>query len=289
VGHVGADPNGPIAIRITLDNAGSLSGGQLAVDQYMAIDHGADLNNFDSTQFLNLVGEGASLGVTLTATITDGDNDTATSSATIEIVGTEDSSISFQDDGPAVSVSANSAFQVVHDETLLLQSPPFGDDNDILFTPVFNGVNNPGHDPQGLFGLPLGYAQSNVAALTIDNVDFGTDGAAKTGAQLFSLTLTDAQGQSTTGPVDAMLTTTEGKEIFLFLENGLIVGRYDGGDPGDDVTGTNDPAAFAIAINPVSGKVSVVQYVSLHQDSADIGGDIDEAVSLANALGQVKA
>jgi hypothetical protein len=289
VGHVGADPNGPIALRITLDNAGSLSGGQLVVDQYMAIDHGADLNNFDSTQFLNLVGEGASLGITLTATITDGDNDTATSSATIEIVGTQDSSISFQDDGPAVSVSANSAFQVVHDETLLLQSPPFGDDNDILFTPVFNGVSNPGHDPQVLFGLPIGYAQSNVAALTIDNVDYGTDGAAKTGAQVFSLTLTDAQGQSTTGPVDAMLTTTEGKEIFLFLENGLIVGRYDGGDPGDDVTGTSDPAAFAIAINPVSGKVSVVQYVSLHQDSADIGGDIDEAVSLANALGQVKA
>ncbi|MEJ6915049.1 DUF5801 repeats-in-toxin domain-containing protein, partial [Bradyrhizobium diazoefficiens] len=61
VGHVGDDPNGPVAIRITLDNAGSLSGGQLVVDQYMAIDHGADLNNFDSTQFLNLVGEGASL------------------------------------------------------------------------------------------------------------------------------------------------------------------------------------------------------------------------------------
>ncbi|KOY08388.1 immunoglobulin-like domain-containing protein [Bradyrhizobium diazoefficiens] len=289
VGHVGDDPNGPVAIRITLDNAGSLSGGQLVVDQYMAIDHGADLNNFDSTQFLNLVGEGASLGITLTATITDGDNDTATSSATIEIVGTEDSSISFQDDGPAVSVSANSAFQVVHDETLLLQSPPFGDDNDILFTPVFNGVSNPGHDPQVLFGLPIGYAQSNVAALTIDNVDFGTDGAAKTGAQLFSLTLTDAQGQSTTGPIDSNIATTEGKEIFLFLENGLIVGRYDGGDPGNDVTSTNDPAAFAIAIDPVNGKVSVVQYVSLHHNSADIGGDIDEAVSLAGALGQVKA
>ncbi|MBR0868326.1 DUF5801 repeats-in-toxin domain-containing protein, partial [Bradyrhizobium diazoefficiens] len=229
------------------------------------------------------------LGITLTATITDGDNDTATSSATIEIVGTEDSSISFQDDGPAVSVSANSAFQVVHDETLLLQSPPFGDDNDILFTPVFNGVSNPGHDPQVLFGLPIGYAQSNVAALTIDNVDFGTDGAAKTGAQLFSLTLTDAQGQSTTGPIDSNLATTEGKEIFLFLENGLIVGRYDGGDPGNDVTSTNDPAAFAIAIDPVNGKVSVVQYVSLHHNSADIGGDIDEAVSLGGALGQVKA
>ncbi len=80
-------------------------GGQLVVDQYMAIDHGADLNNFDSTQFLNLVGEGASLGVTLTATITDGDNDTATSSATIEIAGPQQSSIGFQDDGPSIDVT----------------------------------------------------------------------------------------------------------------------------------------------------------------------------------------
>ncbi len=34
--------------------------------------------------------------------------------------------------------------------------------------------------------------------------------------------------------------------------------------------------------------MSVVQYVSLHQDSADIGGDIDEAGLAGNALGQVK-
>ncbi len=71
----------------------------------MAIDHGADLNNFDPTQFLNLLGEGASLGITLTATITDGDNDTATSSATIEIAGPQQSSIGFQDDGPSIDVT----------------------------------------------------------------------------------------------------------------------------------------------------------------------------------------
>src|SRR4029079_17566504 len=96
VGHVGNNPNGPIAIRITLVNADSLSGGQLVVEQYMAIDHGQDGNNFDSSQWLTLLGGGeqgaASLGVTLTATITDVDNDTATSSATIQIAGNGETS-----------------------------------------------------------------------------------------------------------------------------------------------------------------------------------------------------
>ncbi|MBR0952921.1 DUF5801 repeats-in-toxin domain-containing protein, partial [Bradyrhizobium canariense] len=279
-----------VAFRITLENASDPSTAKVTVDQFLPIDHGGSENpsQFDEQAILHLVGNGT-LNLELTTTATDGDGDQTSSSAQVTLIGNERSFIAFDDDGPTVTVSVTEGFAVVHDETLLLQSPPFGDDNDILFTPVFNGVSNPGHDPQVLFGLPIGYARSNVAALTIDNVDFGTDGAAKTGAQVFSLTLADAEGHSTTGPIDSNLTTTEGKEIFLFIENGLIVGRYDGSDQDDVVTGTNDPAAFAIAIDPVSGKVSVVQYVSLHHDSADIGGDIDEAASLADALGQVKA
>ncbi|WLA62321.1 DUF5801 repeats-in-toxin domain-containing protein [Bradyrhizobium diazoefficiens] len=286
----GAAEHEYVAFRITLDDATDPSGATITVDQFLPIDHGGSENpsQFDEQTILHLVGNGT-LNLELTTTATDGDGDQTSSSVQVTLIGNERSFIAFDDDGPTVAASETKGFAVVHDETLLLQSPPFGDDNDILFTPVFNGVSNPGHDPQVLFGLPIGYAQSNVAALTIDNVNFGTDGAAKTGAQLFSLTLTDAQGQSTTGPIDSNLATTEGREIFLFLENGLIVGRYDGGDPGNDVTSTNDPAAFAIAIDPVNGKVSVVQYVSLHHNSADIGGDIDEAVSLAGALGQVKA
>ncbi|WP_314946419.1 immunoglobulin-like domain-containing protein, partial [Bradyrhizobium cosmicum] len=286
----GAAEHEYVAFRITLGDATNPSGATITVDQFLPIDHGGSENpsQFDEQAILHLVGNGT-LNLELTTTVTDGDGDQTTSSAQVTLIANERSFIAFDDDGPTVTVSVTEGFAVVHDETLLLQSPPFGDDNDILFTPVFNSVSNPGHDPQVLFGLPIGYARSDVAALTIDNVDFGTDGAAKTGAQVFSLTLADAQDQSTTGPIDSNLATTEGKAIFLFLENGLIVGRYDGADPGDDVTSTNDPAAFAIAIDPVSGKVSVVQYVSLHHDSADIGGDIDEAVSLANALGQVKA
>ncbi|WGR68761.1 MULTISPECIES: DUF5801 repeats-in-toxin domain-containing protein [unclassified Bradyrhizobium] len=280
-----------VAFRITLENASDPATAKITVDQFLPIDNGGSENPslFDEQAILHMAGNGT-LKLELTTTATDGDGDQTSSSVQVTLIGNEKSFIAFDDDGPTVTASEMQGFQVVHDETLFLQSPPFGDDNDILFTSVFNGVANPGHDPQGLFGLPLGYAQSTVAALTINNVDYGTDGAAKTGAQVFSLTLTDTQGNSTTGPVDSNITTTEGKEIFLFLENGLIVGRYDGSDSGSDVTNTgSDPAAFAIAIDPVSGKVSVVQYVSLHQDSADVGVDSDEAVSLANALGQVKA
>jgi T1SS-143 domain-containing protein len=116
VGYVGNDPTGDIALRITLVDANSLSGGKLVVDQYMAIAHG-NPNSFDETASLTLFsfqGEGeeqttvfGSLGITLTATITDRDNDTATSSATINIANGETSAIQFQDDGPTLSVSVH--------------------------------------------------------------------------------------------------------------------------------------------------------------------------------------
>ncbi len=165
VGHVGNNPNGAIAIRITLVNADSLSGGQLVVEQYMAIDHGQDGNNFDSSKWLTLLGGGdqgvSSLGVTLTATITDVDNDTATSSATIQIAGNgETSSIVFQDDGP-VLVGDKVVIAVVDEDGL------------------------PGHNadtgrPGEVTGTGSAVATGSLASL----VDFGTDGP---GANAFHL------------------------------------------------------------------------------------------------------
>ncbi|MEH2513019.1 T1SS-143 domain-containing protein [Nitrobacteraceae bacterium AZCC 1564] len=106
VGRVGGE-NGDIAIRITLTDANDLSGGQLVVEQYLAIDHGEDGNDFDTTKLLELVGEGASLGVTLTTTVTDGDGDQATASATYTLADGQSSTIGFQDDGPApLAISA---------------------------------------------------------------------------------------------------------------------------------------------------------------------------------------
>ncbi len=264
---------GQAAFAIAIDPAT----GAVSIADYLSLFH-PNPNNPNDTDTLN------SHTILANVTLTDGDGDTASDSADIS------GRIHIRDDGPTVSVEANENFSVTHDETLGLQSAPFGDDNDILFTPVFNGVSNPGHDPDGIFGLPLGYARSTGSALQIDNVNFGADGPSASNSQVYSLTLTDSGGHSTTGPVDSGIKTTEGNEIFLFVENGLIVGRYDGSDAGTDVTNTGtDPAAFAIAIDPANGQVSVVQYVSLFHGSPDVGVDSDEAVSLAGAAGSVEA
>ncbi len=63
--------------------------------------------------------------------------------------------------------------------------------------------------------------------------------------------------------MDSGLTTTAGQHIYLFNENGLVVGRYE--TTGNNVVNGNDSAAFAFRIDPATGVLSVVQYVSLHQ------------------------
>ncbi|QUS39179.1 VWA domain-containing protein [Tardiphaga alba] len=105
VGYVGNSQTGDIALRLTLTDAGNLSGAQFIVDQYMAIDHGNDGNNFDSIQSLLLAGQNASLGITLTATITDNDGDKVSDSATVSLATNASSGIDFQDDGPTLSVA----------------------------------------------------------------------------------------------------------------------------------------------------------------------------------------
>ncbi|MBB5055174.1 T1SS-143 domain-containing protein [Afipia massiliensis] len=269
-----------LAMRFTIDP----DTGAVTVEQYLAIRHdvaGSTPADHDDPVSL-LVGQAG--GIFVSHSLTDGDGDVATTTSQSAL------SISIEDDGPSVTASANGSFGVTHDETLLLQSPPFGDDNDILFTSVFNGVSNPGHDLDVPFGLPIGYARSSGSALVVGGVDYGTDGPSASHANVFSLTLTDPGDQSVTGPIDSGIQTTSGNSIFLFVENGLIVGRYDGGDAGSDVTNTgSDPAAFAISINPTTGVVSVVQYVSLFHPSPDVGADSDEYVSLADALGNIKA
>jgi T1SS-143 domain-containing protein len=218
VGHVGNDPNGPIAIRITLVNADSLSGGQLVVEQYMAIDHGQDGNNFDSSKWLTLLGGGeqgaASLGVTLTATITDGDNDTATSSATILIAGNgESSSIVFQDDGP-VLVGDKVVIAVVDEDGL------------------------PGHNvdagrPGEVAGTGSAVATGSLASL----VDFGTDGA---GANAFHLATLVA-------PVDTGL-TSKGGHVLIVSDGTTLHGYVESGNGSGFTAG--DREIFTLTVGP---------------------------------------
>ena len=76
---------------------------------------------------------------------------------------------------------------------------------------------------------------------------------------------------SISGGINSGLTTTDGHRSDLFLEKeGIIVGRVDSNNDAGGVTAT-DNAAFAVAIDSTTGVVSVAQYVSLHNNTAEIG------------------
>ncbi|MFZ5734794.1 MAG: DUF5801 repeats-in-toxin domain-containing protein, partial [Pseudomonadota bacterium] len=285
VGDAAVEGDEYVAFRLTLNNPDNPATATITVEQFLPIDHGSDDTSvFDEFVPLLLNQEG-SLTLQLVTTVSDGDTDTIVQTDAISLVGNEDSFISFDDDGPKVTVEANASFSVEHDETLLAQQPD--DVSSILvalqLAALFSAVANPGDDQDVPLSLPLGFARSDNPALTVVNVDFGSDGGALTGSQVYSLTLTDIEGFPTTGPVSSGLQTTELRDIYLFIEGDFVVGRYDsaGGVPDG-----SDPAAFALAINPATGIVSVVQYVSLYHPD---GTDRDDTVFLDEIAGSLNA
>src|SRR4029077_12625027 len=91
-----------VAFRITLLNPDDPSTAQLQVDQFLPIAHGSDHNAVD-TQLPLLLNGGQSLDLKIITTATDGDGDSKTSSATVTLVNSGSSFISFDDDGPTVT------------------------------------------------------------------------------------------------------------------------------------------------------------------------------------------
>ena len=80
---------------------------------------------------------------------------------------------------------------------------------------------------------------------------------------------------------DSGLLTTDNRQISLFNESGVIVGRM------DTAGGVADPAgtvAFAISVNN-AGEVTVAQYLSLEHPTP--GASYDEAVNLGNLVNAV--
>ena len=172
-------------------------------------------------------------------TVTDGDT------ALVAIGG----QISFDDDGPSV-LAPLTVTQATRDGS-------FGSQNDDTTTTnvaaLFEGVANTGSD-SGTGGLTR-YAQSSGAVVSSSASDFGAD--EENGTMSFALSLDGPGG------TDSEIDTPDGNSIFLFLEGGLVVGR---------VGNQTGAAAFAIAINSLTGVVSVAQYLSLTHGG---GGDTD--------------
>ncbi|MCF2515235.1 DUF5801 domain-containing protein [Sphingomonas sp. G124] len=252
VGRVGATAGaaaaGPAAFALSIDP----STGFISMVEYMSINHPNTGNPDDSVSILNTA-------VQATVTVTDGDSDPATTSVNIG------SHIQFQDDGPTAGI-ATTGQTVSLDESAGNQV----DSNDVT-GPIaaFAGVANVGDDPDVAGTGPIQFATSAAALVAATGSAYGADGA---GTTLFGLSVAP-------GGVDSGLDTTAGVNIFLFLENGVVVGRV-GATAGVAAAG---PAAFALSINPTTGVVSMVEYLSIYHPNA---ANPDDSVSIINTAVQ---
>jgi VCBS repeat-containing protein len=161
--------------------------------------------------------------------------------------------VAINDDGPTAGLQFNQEGGfVVLDETAGLQP-----DSQEVPGPlaVFASVANASADM-------LAFAQGS-GPVVAGAFDTGADEAGS--SAVFSLALGEGDGEGGSG-----LFTTAGSPITLALENGLVVGRDGSGN-----------AVFAIAIDPDSGQLSVVQYESLrHPDT----GSNDEGLDLSGLV-----
>ncbi|WP_448093194.1 DUF5801 repeats-in-toxin domain-containing protein [Pseudomonas lini] len=242
----------PAAFAIALQQDGNV-----AVAQYVSLTHGTPGNgttpagsydeSVDLTGLINAV-----------VTVTDGDDDTSTDS-----VGIGDD-INFDDDGPSADV-ADGGGAVTIDETAGNQD---NDNDDAAVLALFDAVANKGTDMS-----PAEFALSTTPLATTALSSFGQD--QEGGTKVLSLAIVGGDG------TDSQLDTTDGKNIKLFKEGNLIVGRY---DVANDTVTVDDPAAFAIALQQ-DGNVAVAQYVSLTHGTP--GASYDESVDLTGLINAV--
>ncbi|WP_394562043.1 DUF5801 repeats-in-toxin domain-containing protein [Aquipseudomonas alcaligenes] len=163
--------------------------------------------------------------------------------------------VQFEDDGPTAKLELDrEGGAAVHDETAGVQ-----DDTD-------EGGPLPGVFG-GIVGTLIGWSQSAGAVVSAAGSSYGADDEG--GTTVISLQINGGDETS------SGLETTDGVEIFLFEEGGLIVGRVaDGsGDPDPD-----GDVAFAISIDADTGVLSVAQYLSLHHPNSP--NNYDEAIDL---------
>lgn len=230
--------------------------GTLHVALYVSLEHAAGGGNNNALLLPNNL-------VNAVYTVTDYDGDVAT--ATVDLGG----NVRFLDDGPTPSAAANN-LTVIHDETSGNDGP---NDSNTDFGALFAAVTQKGNDPHvnNAFEPAIGYAQSTGPIVSV-NANVGADNPP---------TLTYAIDVPGGTNALAGLQTTDGRNIRLFEVNStLVVGRYEIGGNNDPDGSADEPAAFAIHINPTTGIVTVVQYVSLKHPLG--GANHDDAVSIAN-------
>ncbi|MGF6456757.1 beta strand repeat-containing protein [Pseudomonas frederiksbergensis] len=250
-GTVTADDPAAFAIALQQD-------GNVAVAQYVSLTHPvAGSSAADHDDRVDLAGL-----VNAVVTVTDGDGDISTDS-----VGIGDD-INFDDDGPSADV-ADGGGSVTIDETAGNQD---NDSDAAAVLALFDTeVLNKGTDLN-----PTEFAISTTPLATTALSSFGQDQEGAT--KVLSLAIVGGDG------TDSLLNTTDGKDIKLFKEGNLIIGRYDVAN--GTVTGA-DPAAFAVALLQ-DGNVAVAQYVSLtHPIAGSSAAAHDDQINLAGLINAV--
>ncbi|MBX7460162.1 beta strand repeat-containing protein [Qipengyuania huizhouensis] len=224
----GQNGNGDTVFVISVD-----ANGTVTFDQQRAVVHGDTGDHNDSEP----VPAWAADLITLTATVTDGDGDTA--QATANIGG----AFQILDDGPSVSASLSAGAMVVLDETDLTAAAGAID---------LGATYTQGNDADVTGSPTLVGASSGVNVLDV-TADFGNDQDVNGGGLSYSLVVGN-------GGVSG-LSTTDGTAITLVaVSDTVVVGVVDG----------TTTAAFAVSIDVDTGEISVEQYLSVqHDDPSD--------------------
>ena len=247
-----ADEAGEIAFAIAIGTDGLVS-----VAQYASITNPTGGASHDETASL-------SGKVSAQVLVTDGDLDTATASTDIG------DQILFSDDGPSAAFTTKTV-SVIHDET----SGVDAGSNDVASIPAALATAI-GLLTNGPAGAALGQATSASALVADSSASvFGADGAATSNSIV--MTLTNSAGGAFTGQ-DSGLDVTGGFSIFLYTENGLIVGREGSDDSTADPAGA---VAFIVSLGS-DGKITVVEYEAIEHPTP--GASHDEGASLTNLI-----
>ncbi len=238
--------------------------GVVTLTQTGAIDH---LPNADASSYDELIAlSDGKVTLSATVTVTDGDLDTASTPVSVDLGG----NIKFADDGPSAAFTTKTV-SVVHDETSGIDSGT----NDVasipaaLVTAIAALTNGPA-------GAALGQATSGSALVADSSASvFGADGPAASNSLVMSLT--NSAGGAFTGQ-DSGLDVTGGYSIFLYTENGLIVGREGSNDTTANPTGA---VAFIVSLGS-DGKITLVEYKAIEHPTP--GTSHNESVSLTDLI-----
>ncbi|HVJ31766.1 MAG TPA: DUF5801 repeats-in-toxin domain-containing protein, partial [Terriglobia bacterium] len=199
----------------------------------------------------NQTGSDDPLQFDLTATITDGDNDTFSSTQSFQLL----------DDGPTAVVSADNEISVRIDETAGIDA----------------GTNDAAGDgPFGL-GTPLAWGQTAAPVVQTTGTSYGADGA---GTE--SLTL----HPSSEGVFSGLYDVQTGFGIYLYQQGANVVGLV-GTDASGSASGADPSGALAVAFRlEADGTLDAAEYRALQHSTSTLG-DTSEPVHVDTQALQV--